>query len=139
MSLTVKPVSGSKGIKAFIDFQHELYAGDTGYVPELYLAQKEMFDTKKYPFYEFGEVYPFIAYRDDKAVGRIVAIVNNRYNEFHKSNVGFFGFFDFVNDVEVAKALYHTAKEKLQSRPMKVRHAISQGYKISPVQPKKPE
>ena len=88
MSLTVKPVSGSKGIKAFIDFQHELYAGDTGYVPELYLAQKEMFDTKKYPFYEFGEVYPFIAYRDDKAVGRIVAIVNNRYNEFHKSNVG---------------------------------------------------
>jgi len=116
MSLTVKPVSGSKGIKAFIDFQHELYAGDAGYVPELYLAQKEMFDTKKYPFYEFGEVYPFMAYRDGKAVGRIVAIVNNRYNEFHKSNVGFFGFFDFVNNVEVAKALYHTAKEKLQSR-----------------------
>lgn len=116
MSLIIKPVSSTKEVKAFIDFQHELYAGDPCYVPELYLAQKEMFDKKKYPFYEFGEVYPFLAYRDGKAVGRIAAVINNRYNEFHNSNVGFFGFFDFINDKEVAQALFHKAQETLKSK-----------------------
>ena len=115
MSLVIKQVSSKQDIKAFIDFQHALYQGDPNYVPELFLAQKEMFDTKKYPFYEFGEVYPFLAYRNGEIVGRIAAINNKRYNEFHNSNVGFFGFFDFIEDLDVARALYLKAAEALKS------------------------
>jgi len=115
MSLVIKAATSKKDIKAFIDFQHELYQGDPNYVPELFLAQKEMFDRKKYPFYDFGDVFPFLAYKNDKIVGRIVAIKNDGYNKYHNSNIGFFGFFDFINDIEVAKALYQAAKDKLAS------------------------
>lgn len=114
MSLDIRSVSSKKDIKAFIDFQHRLYQGDSKYVPELFLAQKEMFDRKKYPFYEFGDVFPFLAYRDNKIVGRIVAIKNDGYNQYHNSNVGFFGFFDFINDQSVAQALYKAAKDRLK-------------------------
>lgn len=103
-----------KDIKSFIDFPHQLYAGDPYYVPELFMAQKEMFDKKKYPFFEYGETYPLLAKKDNKIVGRICAIVNTRYNEYHKSNVGFFGFFDCINDQEVANRLFEAATEKLK-------------------------
>ena len=114
MSITIKEVITSRDVKKYIDFAHELYANDKYYVPELFLAQKEMFDKKKYPFYEYGEARYFLAYQFDKIVGRISAISNPRYNEFHNSNVGFFGFFDCVNDQEVANTLFDTAFEALK-------------------------
>jgi len=113
MNLKIVSVSTKSDIKNFIDFQHELYSGDENYVPEIYLAQKELFDRKKYPFYEYGDVQSFLAYDDDKIVGRISAIRNDRYNEHHKSNFGFFGFFDFIDSVEVAQALFDATKKWL--------------------------
>ena len=116
MSVSIREISSKKDIKRFIDFNHELYAHDDKYVPELYLSQKEMFDTKKYPFYEYGEVKNFLAYADDKIVGRISAVSNPRYNEYHGSNVGFFGFFDCIDSSEVSTALLDKASAYLQSK-----------------------
>ena len=113
MELQIRKASSKKDIVKFIDFAHELYASDKNYTPELFLAQKEMFDRKKYPFYEFGDVQCFLAFRDDKIVGRIAAIKNERYNEYHKSNIGFFGFFDFIEDKTVAEALLKAAQDHL--------------------------
>ena len=98
-----------KLINKYIDFPHDLYADDPNYVPELYMAQKDLFSRKKNPFYKSAEVQHFLAYRDDKIVGRITAFDNKRYNEIHKSNVGFFGFFDLINDKQVCDALINTA------------------------------
>ena len=96
-------------IKKYIDFPHPLYKGDSHYVPELYMAQKELFDRKKNPFFEHSEVASFLAMSGDQIVGRISAIRNNNYNAYHKSSVGFFGFFDVIDDYEVCKALFDTA------------------------------
>lgn len=105
MSITIKEANTKKEILQFIDFAHEFYSGDSNYVPELFLAQKEMFDRKKYPFYDYGDVQCFLAYKGDKIVGRVAAIRNDRYNEFHQSNIGFFGFLEFIEDKQVPKAL----------------------------------
>lgn len=113
MSIAIKEVVSNSDIKKFIDFAHELYAGDKNYVPELYMAQREMFDKKKFPFYDYGSVKSFLAYRGDKIVGRISAIRNERYNEYHKSNIGFFGFLEFTQDKAVLKALLDAAKAHL--------------------------
>lgn len=96
-------------IKKYIDFPHLLYEGDPHYVPELYMAQKEIFDRKKNPFFEHSKVASFLAMSGDKVVGRISAIRNNNYNEYHKTSVGFFGFFDVIDNYEVCKALLDTA------------------------------
>jgi hypothetical protein len=57
---------------------------------------------------------PFVAYRDGKPVGRIAAVVNRAHNEYYKDSLGFFGFFDFIDDEEVARALIEAAKTELK-------------------------
>ncbi|MBT8231752.1 MAG: hypothetical protein KJN84_03915 [Bacteroidia bacterium] len=113
MSLVIREANSNKDIKKFIDFAHDLHANDKNYVPEIYVAQREFFDKKKYPFYEYGEAQCFLAYEDDKIVGRIAAIKNKRYNDYHNSNIGFFGFLEFIESKEVAQALLEKAGEWL--------------------------
>ncbi len=102
-------VTTRKQKKQFIDFPHDLYEGDPNYVPAIYLDQKQVLNPKKNPFFLHSKADLFLAIRDRKIVGRIAAIRNNNYNEFAKENVGYFGFFDVINDFSVAEALLQKA------------------------------
>ncbi len=108
--ITIAKVTNKKDKKDFINFPHELYSGDKNYVPELYLNISEVLSEKKNPFFKHSNADLFLA-KDDKGkvVGRVAAIKDNNYNEHHDCNVGFFGFFDVINDYEVAKQLLDTA------------------------------
>jgi hypothetical protein len=112
--INIIAVSSKKELAAFIDFPHDLYAADPNYVPELHIAQRDLLTT--HPFHEHNSLQCFLAYQDSKIVGRIAAILNNTHNEFNKANDGFFGFFDCVNDAEVAKALFEKATVWLQDK-----------------------
>lgn len=103
-------------LKLFIDFPHELYKNDPNYVPEIFIAQRDLLSPKKHPFHKHSSLQLFLAYRDDKIVGRIAAILNNNHNEFNKTNDGFFGFFDCVNDAEVAGMLFAAAEGWLKEK-----------------------
>lgn len=118
MGLECRPVHSGSELRKFIDFPHELYQSDPCYVPEVYLGQKAMFNTKKYPFYQYGQADLFLVWEGKNILGRIAAIQNPRYNQYHGTNVGFFGFFDCVNREDVASLLLHTVKQK----------AMEQGY-----------
>jgi len=111
MAISIVPVEGKKLLKAYIDFPHDLYEGDPNYVPELYMAQKDLFNPKKNPLFQHAELQSFLAKDGDKIVGRITAIRNGNYNDYHKCNVGFFGFYDVIDDYEVSKALFDTAAQ----------------------------
>ena len=110
MKVKIVPVQGNKSLlKAYINFPHKLYQGDPNYVPELYMAQKDMFNRKKNPFFEHSEVASFLAMDGDMVVGRISAILNNNYNKYHNCNIGFFGFFDVIEDYKACKQLLDVA------------------------------
>jgi GNAT superfamily N-acetyltransferase len=94
----------------FIDFPHDLYRGDKNYVPEIYLAMKDHLNKKKNPYFKHSDAKFFLAYIDKRIVGRICVTINNNYNTFHNCNVGFFGFFDFIEDQNVANFLLQTAE-----------------------------
>ncbi len=111
MSIEVKKVESKKDLQAFIDFPHELYKGDKSYVPMLQMAAKEILSEKKNPFFEHSQVQNYLAFKNGKIAGRISAIRNNNYNDYHKSNVGFFGFYDVIDDYDVSKALLDIATE----------------------------
>ncbi len=111
MSIEIKKVESKKDLQKFIDFPHDLYAGDPNYVPMLQMAAKEILSEKKNPFFEHSQVQNYLAFKDGKVAGRISAIRNNNYNEYHKSNVGFFGFYDVIDDYEVSKALFDTVMD----------------------------
>ncbi len=104
--------------KRFIDFPHDLYADDPNYVPELYLAVKELLDGKKNPFFEHSSARLFLADEDGRVLGRIAAIRNNNYNAFAGVNVGWFGFFDVIEDYVVAQALLERAEQWLRAEKL---------------------
>ncbi|WP_266206157.1 hypothetical protein [Pontibacter kalidii] len=112
----VLPVETKRQLKAFIDFPHELYKSDPYYVPELYIAQKDLLTHGKHPFYEHSTLQTFLAYENGIVVGRIAAILNNNHNAFNNSQDGFFGFFDCVDDVEVAEMLFSEVRKWLLAK-----------------------
>ncbi|TDX01671.1 GNAT family N-acetyltransferase [Dinghuibacter silviterrae] len=107
--IEVVPAEGSKGMKAFVDFPHTLYAGEPNYVPELFIAQRDLLTPGKHPFHENAEIQKFLAYEDGKPVGRIAAIFNRNHNAFNQASDGFFGFFDVIDSQPVADALLKAA------------------------------
>jgi GNAT superfamily N-acetyltransferase len=103
--IRIETVTDSRGMKAFVDFPHDLYAGDPNYVPELFIAQRDILTPGKHPFHENAEVRQYLAYDGDKLVGRIAGIWNRNHNAFNHATDGFFGFFDLIDSQEVADAL----------------------------------
>jgi GNAT superfamily N-acetyltransferase len=115
--IKVEPVTSKKQLAAFIDFPHDLYADDPNYVPELFIAQRDILTPGKHPFHEHSSLQCFLAVDENKKVkGRIAAILNNNHNSFNNANDGFFGFFDCVDDVTIAKALFDKAREWLLTK-----------------------
>lgn len=117
-SVTIVAVSDKKGLKKFVDLPWSIYnsTDHPQWVPPLKMAVYESLDTKKNPFYQRATIQLFLAEKDGKAVGRIAAIENRAHNEFHEDKVGFYGFFECVEDQDVADTLFHTASEWLKAR-----------------------
>lgn len=106
-------VNDKKQLAAFIDFPHDLHQADPNYVPELFIAQRDLLTPGKHPFFEHSTLQLFLAYDGNKIVGRIAAIQNNTHNRINKTLDGHFGFFDCINDQETADLLVDAARKWL--------------------------
>ena len=106
MHVTVKPVTTKKEMKQFICFNYELYKGSPYAVPELYSDVRDTLDPTKNAAFEFCEAQPFIALREGKVVGRIVAIINHKANSAWSKKAVRFGWVDFIDDTEEANVVF---------------------------------
>ncbi|MGE9515850.1 MAG: GNAT family N-acetyltransferase [Solitalea-like symbiont of Tyrophagus putrescentiae] len=102
-------VNTDNDLKKFIDLPHIIYKSDPNYVPELYIQVKKMLDKNKNAFFEHASADYFIALKDNQTVGRIAAVKDDHFIEFNKSKTAIFGFFDSINDKEIAHLLLNTA------------------------------
>ena len=114
--VVITPVKTRAERDAFIGFPWEIYRDDPAWVPPLRLERREFLDRKKHPFYRHGDAQLFLARRDGRIVGRIMASDDPNYNAEHDSNVGCFGLFESIDDQEVASALLGAAAVWLRSR-----------------------
>ena len=105
MAIIIKKVSNKQELKTFIRFNYELYKNKDYSVPDLYDDMLGTFSPQKNAAFEFCEADYFLAYKDDKVVGRVAAIINRRANETWNKKEVRFGWIDFVDDPEVSKAL----------------------------------
>ena len=94
---------------AFIKFQWEIYPNDPAWVPPLIIERKAFLDRKHHPFYLHGDAALFLARKNGKIVGRIMASDDPNYNSLHQTNVGCFGLFECIDDRDVAAALFDAA------------------------------
>jgi GNAT superfamily N-acetyltransferase len=106
----------SKDLKRFIDLPYRLHARDPLWVPPLRRDVATLLSRDKNPFFEHAEAEYFLAERDGEVVGRIAAIHNRLHNETHADRVGFFGFFECLDDQAVADDLLAAAADWLRPR-----------------------
>lgn len=118
-AVEVVPVALKRGpLKKFVKFGISLYKGNDCYVPPLVFDEVETFLPSKNPAFAFCEAQPFMAYRDGKPVGRIVAIINNKLNERTGKKQARFGWVEFIDDDNVVDALFAAAEGWAKSKGM---------------------
>jgi GNAT superfamily N-acetyltransferase len=115
-TIQVLPVRNRRERNVFIEFPWRIYRNDPAWVPPLILERKEFLDRKRHPFYQHGDAALFLAKRNGEIVGRIMASDDPNYNALHQSNVGCFGLFESIDDVDVAAALFDTGADWLRRR-----------------------
>ena len=107
MSITIKEVLTKKDLKKWVYFPTTLYKNHPAYVPFLFPDEMGTFTPSVNPAYDFCDTKLFLAYKDNKIVGRIGAIINHAANKKWGSNAIRFTRFDFIDDYEVSSALFN--------------------------------
>ena len=115
--ISIVEIDHKKEINKFIQVPWDIYKNDSNWVPPLKIAVKELFKPK-HPFFEVGEIQLFLAYRDNEIVGRIGAIINHAHNKFWNDKIGFWGFFESIDDENVTSALIKAAESWLKNKGM---------------------
>jgi GNAT superfamily N-acetyltransferase len=114
----IRVVTTSAERKQFIRFPYELYKDEPNWVPPLLIEQKKLIDRKKNVFYKWADAEFFLAEKEGKVVGRIAAVIDRRFNEVHNSKIGFFAFFECINDKAVAALMLRVVNDWLKQRGM---------------------
>lgn len=116
MDFEIIRVNTKSDKKRFIKSQWNFYRGDKNWVPPIIADRQKLLDTEKNPFFKHSDIELFMAIREGGVIGRIAAIRNGNHNETHNDKLGFFGFFECVNEQPVADALFKTAENWLKER-----------------------
>ena len=116
--LTIEKVDteNKRQVKRFVELPYRLYRDCPQWVPPLYIDAYTYLNRKKHPFHEHSDVDFFLAVRNGKDVGRIAAIENKPFNEYHKTKKADFYFFDCENDPEAATALFNSVTDWAKAR-----------------------
>lgn len=110
-SITIKKVETKEDLKAFIEFHYDLYEGNEYDVPNLYSDEVNTLSKEKNAAFDFCVANYYLAIRDNKVVGRVAAIINNRANEKWDQKRVRFGWIDFIEDKEVLEALLKAVED----------------------------
>lgn len=117
MAIEVQALQLPRDTLAFVKPWWKINEGEPGWVPPLLMDRKKFFDPTKNPYFKKADVQCFIAKKNGETVGTIAATMDHGQQEVEKG-VGFFGFFEFIDDEEVAKALMDAALNFLKSKGM---------------------
>ncbi|OGO16657.1 MAG: hypothetical protein A2Z14_09915 [Chloroflexi bacterium RBG_16_48_8] len=107
--LTISTVENKDDLMTFITFPWKVYKDNPYWVPPLISEREAFLDVNHNPFFQHAKAKYFLARRNGEIVGTVAAFTNDLYNEFQETNVGFFGFFEVLEDREAAETLLDTA------------------------------
>lgn len=105
MGIVVKPVSTRQDMRKFIHLPAKIHKGHKNWIPPLYSDEWDFFNSKKNKSFEYSSVIMLLAYRGRKVVGRIMGIINHKYNETHEERNGRFNYLETWDDREVIEVL----------------------------------
>jgi hypothetical protein len=112
--MNVFEVSSPRGIKKFIEFPYHLYRNDPIWIPPLRKEQRAQLNPKTNPFLEHCKWQLFLLKNEGKVIGRIAAFIDDLAIDFWKERIGFFGYFECIQDQSASKVLLNAAQNWLQ-------------------------
>jgi hypothetical protein len=119
MTIQIRRIPPGSDVKDFLNVARKVYRDDPQWVCPLDMEMTDRLNPKKNPFWQHAEGMYFVAERDGELVGRITAQIDHEHQKRYSDGVGFFGFFDTVEDPAVASALLDAACAWLRERGMK--------------------
>jgi len=117
--VSIRPVRTRRDLRRFVRVPFRLHRDNPQWVPPLILDRMQFLNRRRNPYFEHAEAEYFIAERDGEPVGRITAQLDRRWDEYQGGADGMFGFFETVDDPEVAGGLFAAAEEWLRERGRK--------------------
>jgi len=109
--LTVRPVRSTREKHIFLTFPWRIYRGDPNWVPPLLPDRKKILDPLTGPFFKHGRLECYVAWQGGQPVGTIMAAEDFEQNQARRQKNCVIGFFESVNDVRVAQALFDQAQQ----------------------------
>jgi len=105
MSIEIKEVKTKQDLKTFINLPAKIHKDHSNWVPPIYMDDRDFFNSKKNKSFTYCDTTLLLAYKDGNIAGRIMGIINHRYNELHNEKDGRFCFMETWNDQEVFDSL----------------------------------
>ncbi len=118
--MEIAPVTDGRDLERFIAFPYDHYRGDPLWVPQLRMDVRTLLSPAKNPFFQHAEAQYFVAHANGRPTGRIAGIKNDAHTRAHNDRVGFYGFFECVNDPGVATALFDAAAAWLRRKDLAI-------------------
>jgi hypothetical protein len=103
-------------VRRFVSIPYRMYAGHPQWVPPLYIDAEMQLNRQKHPFFEHSDADFFVASRDGKDVGRIAALENRRFNQYHQTRQAQFYLFECEDNLETANNLFNAVEEWAKKR-----------------------
>ncbi len=117
-NIEIRPVYSKSEKEIFVKLLCDIYEDEPNWIPPLVMERMDAINDKKNPYFEHAEVRFWVAFKDGKPVGRISAQMDELVPKHHGVNSGHYGYFDCIDDQEVADALFATASEWLKENGM---------------------
>ncbi len=118
MAIEIRRVESKRALRRFIDFHYDLYQGNPYDAPALFIDEMNTLRRDRNVAFDFCEAEYFLAYKDGKIAGRVAAIINHRANERWQKKDVRFGWLDFIDDIEVSRALFDAVGQWGRSKGM---------------------
>jgi len=119
VEIIIKEVLTRKDLREFIYLPEKVHKNDPDWLPPIYMDERELYNKKKNKSYKYADALLLLAFRDKKPVGRIMGIINNRYNSINNERDGRFCFMECFNDKDVFHALITKVEEWERNKGMK--------------------
>jgi hypothetical protein len=111
MDITIREVKSRRDLRKFIFLPEKIHANHTNWVHPIYMDEWKYFDSKKNKAFSYSETLLLLAYRGEEVVGRIMGIINKRYNEYKGEKTARFGYLETWEDEEIVRALLQAIEE----------------------------
>jgi hypothetical protein len=119
MPVNIKIVSNKSDLRKFIYLPEKIHKDHPNWVHPIYMDEWVFFNPKKNKYFQFSDVILLLAFKGDKPVGRVMGVINHRYNELHNEYNGRFAFLDCYDDQKVAHALLEYVENWVKLKGLK--------------------